>query len=498
MSEIVDLSLGEMLIALHAGDLSSREVTLAFLERIERLDPVIHAFLTINPDEALLQADEADQLIQNSRREPGQDLPALTGVPIAVKDVLCVKDMRCTCGSLILENFTPPYNATAVERLREAGVVILGKTNTDEFAMGSSTENSAYGPTHNPWDFDRVPGGSSGGSAAAVAARLAPLALGTDTGGSVRQPASFCGVTGIKPTYGRVSRYGLVAYGSSLDVVGVLGRSAAEIIPLFKVMAGADPLDATTIDIPIPEIELSSTDPRAGLHGLRIGVPDEYFIEGIQPEVEDFVRLAIDEFETLGARIKTVSLPYTEQALPAYYIIATAEASANLARFDGIRYGPRVPADEMWDIFRNTRGDKFGPEVKRRIMLGTYALSAGYYEAYYGQAQKVRTLIKQDFEAAFQKVDVIAAPVAPTTAFRIGEHGDNPLSMYLEDIFTLPANLAGVPGITFPVGFDNQGLPIGMQLMGSHFREELLFQAAHAYQQATDWHTHQPKMDHAI
>jgi len=498
MSEIVDLSLGEMLTALHARDLSSREVTLAFLDRIERLDPVIHAFLTINPDEALLQADEADKLIQNLRREPGQDLPALTGVPIAVKDVLCVKDLRCTCGSLILENFTPPYNATAVERLREAGVVILGKTNLDEFAMGSSTENSAYGPTHNPWDFDHVPGGSSGGSAAAVAARLAPLALGTDTGGSVRQPASFCGVTGIKPTYGRVSRYGLVAYGSSLDVVGAFGRSAAEIIPLFKVMAGVDPLDATTIDIPIPEIELSSTGPRAGLHGIRIGVPDEYFIEGIQPEVEDCVRLAIDEFETLGAQIKTVSLPYTEQALPAYYIIAPAEASANLARFDGIRYGPRVPADEMWDIFRHTRGDKFGPEVKRRIMLGTYALSAGYYKAYYGQAQKVRTLIKQDFETAFQKVDVIAAPVAPTSAFRIGEHGDDPLSMYLEDIFTLPANLAGVPGIAFPVGFDDRGLPIGMQLMGSHFQEELLFQAAHAYQQATDWHTRQPKMDHAL
>lgn len=498
MSEIVDLSLGEMLTALHGGDISSREVTMAYLERVERLDPIIHAFLTINPDEALTQADEADKLIQNIRRAPEQDLPALAGVPIAVKDVLCVKDMRCTCGSLILENFIPPFNATAVERLREAGVVILGKTNTDEFAMGSSTENSAYGPTHNPWNFDHVPGGSSGGSAAAIAARLAPVALGTDTGGSVRQPASFCGVTGIKPTYGRVSRYGLVAYGSSLDVVGALGRSAAEIVPLFKVMAGADPLDATTTELPIPEIDLSAMDSRSGLRNLRIGVPDEYFIEGIQSEVEDCVRRAIDKFETLGAQIKTVSLPYTEQALPVYYIIAPAEASANLARFDGIRYGPRVPADEMWDIFSHTRGDKFGPEVKRRIMLGTYALSAGYYEAYYGQAQKVRTLIKRDFEAAFQKVDVIAAPVAPTTAFRIGEHGDDPLSMYLEDIFTLPANLAGVPGITFPVGFDDRGLPIGMQLMGPHYREELLFQAAHTYQLDTDWHTRQPKMDHAL
>jgi aspartyl-tRNA(Asn)/glutamyl-tRNA(Gln) amidotransferase subunit A len=495
MSEIVDLSLGEMLTAIHAGEISSREVTAAYLERIERLDPEIHAFLTINPDEALSQADEADKLIQNFRREPERDLPALTGVPIAVKDVLCVKDMRCTCGSLILENFIPPYNATAVERLNQAGVVILGKTNTDEFAMGSSTENSAYGPTHNPWDLDHVPGGSSGGSAAAVAARLAPVALGTDTGGSVRQPASFCGVTGIKPTYGRVSRYGLVAYGSSLDVVGAFGHSAAEILLLFKIIAGVDPLDATTIDLPIPEIELSVMDPRAGLQDLRIGVPDEYFIEGIQPEVKDRVWRAIDEYETLGAQIKKVSLPYTEQALPVYYIIAPAEASANLARFDGIRYGPRVPANEMWNIFRHTRGDKFGPEVKRRIMLGTYALSAGYYEAYYGQAQKVRTLIKRDFEAAFQDVDIIAAPVAPTTAFRIGEHGDDPLSMYLEDIFTLPANLAGIPGITFPVGFDDQGLPIGMQLMSPHFQEELLFQVTHAYQQVTDWHTHQPKMD---
>jgi aspartyl-tRNA(Asn)/glutamyl-tRNA(Gln) amidotransferase subunit A len=495
MSEIVDLYLGELLAALRAGDLSSREVTQAYLAQIDRLDPSLHAFLTLTPESALAQADEADQKLNTWRSESGEQLPALVGVPMAVKDVLCVKDIRCTCGSLILENFVPPFDATAVARLREAGAVILGKTNTDEFAMGSSTENSAYGVTHNPWDLDRVPGGSSGGSAAAVAARLAPIALGTDTGGSVRQPASFCGVTGIKPTYGRVSRYGLVAYGSSLDVVGAFARSAAEIVPLYKIMAGPDPLDATTGDISQPDFNLVPGDPANSLVDLRVGVPDEYFIDGIQPEVVDGVRRAIEELQTLGAQIKPVSLPFTEQALPVYYLIAPAEASANLARFDGVRYGPRVPADEMWDIFRYTRGDKFGPEVKRRIMLGTYALSAGYYEAYYGQAQKVRTLIKGDFESAFEEVDLIAAPVAPSTAFRIGEHGDDPLSMYLEDIFTLPANLAGVPGIAFPVGFDQGGLPIGMQLMGPHFQEELLFRTAHAYQQTTDWHTRQPELN---
>ena len=493
MSEIVDLSLGELLIALRAGDLSSREITLEYLARIEQLDPSLHAFLSINPQISLSQAEKADQRIQAWRREPDQNLPALMGVPLAVKDVLCVQGYPCTSGSRILENFIPPYDATAVKRLRQAGMVILGKTNTDEFAMGSSTENSAYGPTHNPWDLERVPGGSSGGSATAVSARLAPVALGTDTGGSVRQPASFCGVTGIKPTYGRVSRYGLVAYGSSLDVVGAFGRSADDVLPLFKIMAGADPLDATTVELPIPEIDLGAR--YSELEDLRIGIPDEYFIEGIQSEVEQGVLQAIDQFEKLGAQIEKISLPYTEQALPVYYLIAPAEASANLARYDGIRYGPRIAADEMWDIYRNTRGEKFGPEVKRRIMLGTYALSAGYYEAYYRQAQKVRTLIKRDFEAAFQKVDVIAAPVAPTTAFRIGEHGDDPLSMYLEDIFTLPANLAGVPGITFPVGFDERGLPIGMQLMGSHFQEGKLFLVAHAYQQATDWHTYHPELE---
>jgi len=489
MSDITELSLVEMIVALRAGDFSSREITQEFLERSERLNPELNAYLTLTPGQALSQAEEADQRLQAWRENSETEIPPLLGVPIAVKDVLCVEDIRCTCGSRILENFVPPFSATAVERLLAAGVIILGKTNTDEFAMGSSTENSAYGPTRNPWDLERVPGGSSGGSAAAVAARMAPVALGTDTGGSVRQPASLCGVTGIKPTYGRVSRYGLVAYGSSLDVVGVLGRSVEDIAPLFTLMAGADARDATTIEIPVPDIRLKG---QIDFSRLRVGVPKEYFISGIQAEVEAKVREAIATLEGLGAEAREISLPHTKYALPVYYLIATAEASANLARYDGVRYGPRIPAEEMWDVFRLTRGSKFGPEVKRRIMLGTYALSAGYYDAYYGQAQKVRTLIKNDFERAFESVDIIAAPVAPTTAFKIGEHTEDPLSMYLEDVFTLPANLAGVPGMTFPVGFDEKGLPIGMQLMGPHFREEILFEIAHAYQQATDWHKKKP------
>jgi aspartyl-tRNA(Asn)/glutamyl-tRNA(Gln) amidotransferase subunit A len=491
MNSLTDLSLTQSLHSLRKGEFSSLELTQAYLERIERLDPTLHTFLTLVPERALEQARQADQKLKAWRLAPGTPLPPLLGLPVAVKDVLCVKDIRCTCGSRILENFVPPYNAAVVERLLEAGVVILGKTNTDEYAMGSSTENSAYGVTHNPWDLAHVPGGSSGGSAAAVAAGLAPVALGTDTGGSVRQPASFCGVTGLKPTYGRVSRYGLVAYGSSLDTVGALGRTAEDVAAIFSVMAGYDPRDSTTMDLPVPKTDLSQS---YNLKGLRIGVPDEYFIAGIQPEVEQGVRLAIGLLESLGAAIHPVSLPHTEYALPVYYLIAPAEASANLARYDGVRFGPRLSGDNMWDIFFNTRGEKFGPEVKRRIMLGTYALSAGYYDAYYGQAQKVRTLIKRDFEAAFTQVDLIAAPVAPSTAFRIGEHTGDPLAMYLEDVFTLPANLAGVPGIAFPVGFDRQGLPIGMQLMGPHFSEESLFQTAHAYQQATDWHTRKPHL----
>jgi aspartyl-tRNA(Asn)/glutamyl-tRNA(Gln) amidotransferase subunit A len=489
MSELTSLPLSEIIPALRRGDFSSRELTEAYLTRIEQHEPQLHAFITLSPDSALQQANAADKKLKEKRLVGARHVSPLQGVPIAIKDVLATKGIRTTAGSRILENFVPPYDATAVERLRTAGVVILGKTNTDEFAMGSSTENSGYGVTHNPWNLARVPGGSSGGSAAAVAARLAPLALGTDTGGSVRQPASFCGVTGLKPTYGRVSRYGLIAYGSSLDVVGALGSSAADVAAAFAVMAGHDPLDATSSNQPWAEIQLNGG---ASLKNLRVGIPRQYFIEGLQPAVEKAVRAAVQELAVLGAEIKEISLPHTEYALPVYYLIAPAEASANLARFDGVRYGPRAEAEAMWEVFRKTRGERFGREVKRRIMLGTYALSAGYYDAYYGKAQKVRTLIRRDFETALEEVDVIAAPVAPTTAFEIGGHSGNPLSMYLEDIFTLPANLAGVPGLAFPVGFDNQGLPIGMQLMGAHFREDLLLQAAHAYQQVTDWHKKVP------
>ena len=486
MTVLTDLSLIGAAKGLKQGDYSSRELTQAYLDRIEQLDPKIHAFLTLTPDEALAQAADADTLLRGKGKKP-----PLLGVPIAVKDVLAVEGIRATCGSRILENFVPPYTATAVARLLEAGMVVLGKTNTDEFAMGSSTENSAYGTTHNPWDLERVPGGSSGGSAAVVAARMAPAALGTDTGGSIRQPASFCGMTGFKPTYGRISRYGLIAYGSSLDSVGALAHDAVDLAVLYNLMAGFDELDATSVESPVPQVKLNG---KVDIKGLRVGVPKEYFVEGLQPAVEAAVRAAIEELEGLGAQVKEISLPHSEYAVPVYYLIAPAEASANLARYDGVRYGERVESDDMIDMFKQTRGRGFGDEVKRRIMLGTYALSAGYFDAYYGQAQKVRTLIKRDFEKAFESVDVIAAPVAPTTAFLIGEHSGDPLAMYLEDVFTLPANLAGIPGLAFPVGFDGDGLPIGMQLMGAHFEEERLFQVTHAYQLATDWHTRMPEL----
>jgi aspartyl-tRNA(Asn)/glutamyl-tRNA(Gln) amidotransferase subunit A len=489
MSDLTSLSLQRLIHGLRQGDFSCRELIQAYLERIQALDFDLNAYLFTDGEGALKSAERVDRQLVQWRKSPQMELPPLFGVPLAVKDILCVKGMPCTCGSKILEGFVPPYHATVVEKLLDAGVIILGKTNTDEFAMGSSTENSAYGVTRNPWNRERVPGGSSGGSAAAVAARLAPVALGTDTGGSVRQPASFCGVCGIKPTYGRVSRFGLVAYGSSLDVVGAFGREVQEVALVFAVIAGADPRDATTVDLPPPQRKL---DPQTDLKGLRVGVPKEYFLPGMQPQVETAIRQAILHLQELGATIVEISLPHTEYALPVYYLIAPAEASANLARYDGIRFGPRVNAGTMWEIFYRTRGEKFGAEVKRRIMLGTYALSAGYYDAYYGKAQKVRTLIKQDFEHAFRTVDVIAAPVAPTTAFPFGEHSDDPLAMYLEDVFTLPANLAGVPGLAFPVGFDQQGLPIGMQLMGDYFREDTLFRVAHAYQLTTDWHQRAP------
>ncbi len=492
MKPLWQWTLTDIVQALRRGEVSSEEVTRAFLERIQALEPRVHAFLYLDAEAALRQAREADR-----RRAEARDpdaLPPLLGVPIAIKDVLTVKGMPCTCGSRILEGFRPPFNATTVQRLLDAGAILVGKTNTDEFAMGSSTENSAYGPTHNPWNLNRVPGGSSGGSAAAVAARMVPAALGTDTGGSVRQPAAFCGVTGFKPTYGRVSRYGLVAYGSSLDTVGTLTQTVADAALLFPLLAGFDPRDATTMDVPVPEITLPD---EPDLKGVRIGVPREYFIEGMQPEVAEAVRAAIRHLEGLGAEVREISLPHTPYAVPVYYIIAPSEASANLARYDGIRYGPRIQGKTMWDIFFKTRGRLFGPEVKRRIMLGTYALSAGYYDAYYAKAQKVRTLFRRDFQRAFQEVDLIAAPVAPSTAFPLGSKTEDPLAMYLEDIFTLPANLAGVPGLAFPVGFDHQGMPIGMQLMAPPFQEPRLFAVAHAYQQTTDWHTRIPALAEA-
>ncbi len=491
MDERLSLTVRQALQALQDGSLSSEELTRAYLGQIERLEGRIHAFITLTAEKALEDARRADSRRLAAQRHPDEPLPPLLGLPIAVKDLLTLTGVRCTCGSRILENYIPPFTATAVQRLLDAGVVIVGKTNTDEFAMGSSTENSAYGPTLNPWNSSRVPGGSSGGSAAAVAARMVAAALGTDTGGSVRQPAAFCGVTGIKPTYGRVSRYGLVAYGSSLDTVGVLARNAEDAAILFYPMAGFDPLDATTVEQP----PAAWHTPESGaLRGLRIGVPKEYFLPGMQPEVEEMVRAAIQTLAELGAQIQEISLPHTEYALPVYYLIAPAEASANLARYDGVRFGYRAKADTLGELFNHTRSEGFGAEVKRRIMLGTYALSAGYYDAYYGQAQKVRTLIRQDFEEAFRQVDMIAAPVTPTTAFRVGEHRDDPLAMYLEDVFTLPTNLAGVPGMAFPVGFDRQGLPVGMQIMAAHFREDLLFSVAHLYQQNSDWHLRLPPL----
>ncbi|MGH2582486.1 MAG: Asp-tRNA(Asn)/Glu-tRNA(Gln) amidotransferase subunit GatA [Anaerolineales bacterium] len=490
MAELHKLTVTQAAKGLRRGDFSSRELTVAYLSRIKKHNPRLNAFLHVAEESALKEAKAADKRLAKARKSKSKTkLPRLLGVPIAVKDVLAVAGMPATCGSRILEGFIPTYDATAVQRLREAGVVILGKTNTDEFAMGSSTENSAYGVTRNPWDDERVPGGSSGGSAAVVAAGLASAALGTDTGGSVRQPAALCGLTGLKPTYGRISRYGLIAFGSSLDVVGVLSHNVEDVAAILNVMAGYDELDATTLESKPPKLKQNG---KPSIKGLKIGVPKEYFIEGLQIDVETGVRAAIAELEKLGAKVKEISMVHTEYALPVYYIIAPAEASANLARFDGIRYGLRVKDENLINMFSNTRGKGFGPEVKRRIMIGTYALSAGYYEAYYGQAQKVRRLIARDFEEAFKQVDLIAAPATPKTAFRIGSHGDDSLEMYLEDVFTLPASLAGVPGLCLPAGFDSQDLPLSLQLIGPHFAEERLLQVGNAFQKATDWHTITP------
>ncbi len=487
---LIDLTLHEAAALLRQGQLSSVELTEACLAQIAACDGDLHAYLTLMPELARAAARAADERLAAWRRHPDELLPFLTGLPLAVKDVLCLKGVRTTSGSRVLDNFIAPYTATALQRLLDQGVVVLGKTNCDEFAMGSSTENSGYGVTRNPWDLARVPGGSSGGSAVAVAARLALAALGTDTGGSIRQPASFCGVVGLKVSYGRVSRYGLIAFGSSLDTIGPLARTVADAALLFSAIAGPDPLDATTMPVPVPDLSQLAAGP--GDRPLRVGVPREYFVAGIQPEVEKAVREAIGVLASLGAEIVELSLPHTDYALPVYYLIAPAEASANLARFDGVRYGPRVAQGNLWDQYEATRAAGFGPEVKRRIMLGTYALSAGYYDAYYGQAQKVRTLIKRDFDEAFGRVDVLACPVAPTTAFKIGEKTDDPLAMYLEDVFTLPSSLAGICGLSTPCGFDQHGLPIGLQLLGPAFGEDRVLRAGYAYEQATSWHKQAP------
>ena len=488
--ELFRLTIHEAAALLRRREISSVQLTQAVLERIYAVDNAVKAYLSLLPEAALESAAAADRVLA-AAADPAS-LPALLGIPLAIKDVILVEGAPATCGSKMLEDFIPPFEATVTGKLRAAGAVLLGKTNTDEFAMGSSTENSAYFTTRNPWDLSRVPGGSSGGSAAAVAADECLGALGTDTGGSVRQPASLCGVVGLKPSYGRVSRYGLVAFASSLDQIGALAKDVTDAALLLQAIAGHDPLDSTSMDAPAPDYTAALRD---DIRGLRVGVPREYFIAGMQPEVEQAVRAAIAQLAALGAQIIEISLPHTQYALPVYYLIAPAEASANLARYDGVRYGLRHPdAQTMWEGFKLSRGAGFGPEVKRRIMLGAYALSAGYYDAYYLKAQQVRTLLKRDFDQAFEQVDVIAAPVSPTTAFKIGEKAGDPMSMYLADVFTLSLNLAGNCGLSVPCGFDLQGLPIGLQLIGPAFGEAAILRAAYVYEQATGWRARRPEI----
>ena len=480
--DLTSLTLTELRHALHTGQTTSAAATQAILDRIVAIDNQVQSYLTIADEQALEQAESADKRIT-----AGEETPLL-GVPVALKDIICTAGIETTAGSKILDGFVPPYDAFVVQKLKEAGAVIIGKTNTDEFAMGSSTENSAFFTSRNPWDLTRVPGGSSGGSAAAVSAQLAFGALGTDTGGSVRQPASLCNLVGLRPTYGRVSRWGVIAFASSLDQISPFGRTVADCAAMLQVVAGYDPRDSTSLNEQVPDYAAALT---GDIKGLRIGVAAEYFGEGLNVEVAAAVRQAIDKLAELGAIIQPVSLPHIRYALPVYYLIAPAEASANLARYDGIRYGPQVNGVDVIDSLKKTRA-LFGPEVKRRIMLGTYALSAGYYDAYYGQAQKVRTLITRDFQEAFRQVDVIATPTSPITAFKIGEKADDPLSMYLSDIYTLPLNLSASCGLSVPCGFDSQGLPIGLQLMGDTLQEATILNTAFAYEQATEWHMRLP------
>jgi len=479
-----DKTVAALAAALRRKEVSSVELTRAFLERINRYKD-LNAFITLEPERSLAQAQAADARI--AKGEGG----ALTGIPIAQKDIFCADGWLTTCGSKILSNFVAPYDATTIDKFNKAGSVCLGKTNMDEFAMGSSNETSYYGVVKNPWNTAAVPGGSSGGSAAAVAARLAPAATGTDTGGSIRQPASLTNLTGLKPSYGRVSRYGMIAFASSLDQGGPMCRTAEDAALMLNVMAGFDPRDSTSVDAPVPDYTQSLNDE---IKGLRIGLPKEYFSEGLGSEVAKAIETAITEYKRLGVQVIEVSLPNSQLAIPCYYVLAPAEASSNLSRFDGARYGYRArDYTDLLDMYCKTRAEGFGAEVKRRIMIGTYALSAGYYDAYYLKAQKLRRLIAEDFRKAFETCDVIVGPTSPTTAFKIGEKSDDPVSMYLSDIYTISVNLAGLPGMSIPAGFDAQGLPIGLQLIGQYFNESRLLNIAHGYQQVTDWHQRMPE-----
>ncbi len=466
-------------------EVSSLELTRAVLEHIEKTEEKVHAFVSVTGDEALIQAAQADERIK------GDDPTPLTGVPVTIKDNMCTRGVTTTCSSKMLENFIPPYDATVVERLNQEGMVMVGKGNMDEFAMGSSNEHSAFYPTNNPWDTACVPGGSSGGPAVSVATGESIYALGSDTGGSIRQPAGFCNVVGLKPTYGRVSRYGLIAFASSLDQIGPMTRDVTDSALVLNVIAGYDPKDSTSVNYPVPDYTESLIP---DLNGLKLGVPKEYFVEGMQKGVEEVIRTAISTLEALGATVDwEVSLPHTKYALAAYYIIAPSEAMANLARYDGVKYGFSYEGKNMWDAMEKTRGYGFGPEVKRRIILGTYALSAGYYDAYYVKAQKVRTLIRREFEEAFERYDALITPTSPTVPFKIGERVSDPLQMYLSDVCTLPINIAGIPGLSVPAGFCD-GLPVGMQILGKPFSEDILFRIGYAYEQATGWWQQRPEI----
>jgi aspartyl-tRNA(Asn)/glutamyl-tRNA(Gln) amidotransferase subunit A len=477
-------TIAELSKDLHAKKISSVELTQHYLERIKSLDKNLNSFITVCADEALDDAKAADEKLAAGIAGP------MTGIPIAQKDIFCTHGIKTTCGSKILDNFISPYDATTVKQFKEASVVMVGKTNMDEFAMGSSNETSFYGPVKNPWNLEFVPGGSSGGSAAAVAANLIPGATGTDTGGSIRQPASLCGLTGLKPTYGRVSRYGMIAYASSLDQGGPLTKTAEDAAMMLNVMSGFDLNDSTSMDVPVPDYTATLNN---SLQGLRIGLPKEFFEAGLDKGVEAVIQTAIKEFEKQGAIVSEISLPNTALSIPAYYVIAPAECSSNLARFDGVRYGHRcADPKDLEDMYKRSRSEGFGNEVKRRIMIGTYALSAGYYDAYYLKALKIRGIIRQDFVDAFKKVDVIMGPTSPTTAFKLGEKTSDPVSMYLSDIYTIAVNLAGLPGMSIPAGFVNN-LPVGLQIIGNFFTEAHLLNVAHRYQQVTDWHTRSPE-----